>query len=250
MTHSPWHLAEPDGWILYLSHVPPTRLVVFVHGFRGKTLAAWRNFPSSGMYRSWWRSCDMLFVGYPSRIDTVAGTEYRLRRQLSKFYPRISDELVQINGVSPRSLTDRPYSELLLVGHSLGGLIIRRAISEVAQPWSDAAHVSSESQCPPILDSTIRLFSPAIAGFRASGRLGQFQTVPFLGLMLSLALVRSAAFNDLQPGSQILTDTRARQRSSHRSIATLRDCEPAFCGPTRKILLFRNTTRQITRLAP
>jgi hypothetical protein len=45
LTHSPRHLSGPEGWVFYLSHSQPERLIVFVRGFRGGVLKTWQHVP-------------------------------------------------------------------------------------------------------------------------------------------------------------------------------------------------------------
>lgn len=210
LAHSPRHLTDPTpGWVLYLSHSQPRRLVVFVHGFWGGAVKTWRNFPDSGRLREWWRSADMLFVGYPSGKESISGTAYRLVKQLPRFFPMLPQDLLEERGVSLRSRSTRPYSELLLVGHSLGGVVVRRALCEAARSWIDLDTLHHQTSRPALLDADVRLFSPASAGFRPSGLLGQVHATPLWSL-IRLKLQSSSAFNDLQQGSQFLSDTRKR----------------------------------------
>src|ERR1700733_303489 len=126
LAHSPRYLTDPDQWLLCLSHAQPERLVVFVHGFYGGPLGTWQRFPEGPP--PWWHTSDLLFVGYDSHRDNITGTAARLRRQLPRFYPDLPDELLEIGGVRLRAPRTEPYPELYVVGHSLGGVIVRRAL--------------------------------------------------------------------------------------------------------------------------
>jgi alpha-beta hydrolase superfamily lysophospholipase len=207
LNRSPRFLDAPSGWVLYLSHSLPIRLVVFVHGFAGAALNTWQYFPETD--REWWSSADLLFVGYDSRRDNITGTAARLRRELPRFYPYIRDELAEIDGVRVRPSATGEYRELVLVGHSLGGVILRRALCDVAQEWQNQSETQPDSPRPRLLDARLCLFSPASAGFRPAGLLGLTRASPFW-LAANLQLRRASAFTDLQPGSQILVETRAR----------------------------------------
>jgi hypothetical protein len=210
LAHSPRHLSDPEGWVLYLSHSRPERLVVFVHGFWGGALKTWQHFPEGGLTREWWRASDMLFMGYPSGSENITGTAYRLCQQLPRFFPNLPQGFLEERGASVRPPARSPYAELLLVGHSLGGVVVRRALCEAAHLWLDQRKADAQAPRPPLLGAKTRLFSPASAGFRPSGRLGQIKATPLLWLFVSIKLHGSSAFNDLQEGSQILTDTRKR----------------------------------------
>ena len=199
----------PPGWVLLLSPRPPERLVVFVHGFRGSALESWRQFPESGAEGRWWLSSDMLFVGYDSFNDSITGVAARLRRELRRLYPRLPEDLVELNGARARPGPPPAYGELFLVGHSLGGLIVRRALCDAAQDWRNAKEGDPAAARPAILDAKTRLFSPASAGFRAAGWLGAIRASQVWGAA-SLFLSRSSFYTDLQPGSPFLAETRRR----------------------------------------
>jgi alpha-beta hydrolase superfamily lysophospholipase len=114
--------------VLYVSNAQPERLVVFVHGFRGRAIDTWQRFPESGQTSEWWRASDMLFVGYDSVRDTITGVAARLRRELPRFYPDLPTDLTEIGDASLRQTSSEPYRELLLIGHSLGGVVAARPL--------------------------------------------------------------------------------------------------------------------------
>lgn len=207
--HSPRRLRSPEGWVLYLSPDQPQRLVTFVHGFRGQAIAAWHEFSQSGDVGPWWRESDLLFVGYDSIKENITAVADRLRRELPVLFPRLPDDLAQIGDVGPRDVRAATYNELVLVGHSLGGLIVRRALADCAQEWLDQRTHSHDVPRPHLLSATTRLFSPASSGFRAAGPLGLLQATPGWWAV-NLILRRSSAFTDLQPGSELLRATQRR----------------------------------------
>jgi pimeloyl-ACP methyl ester carboxylesterase len=133
LLHSSFRLSSPTGWVIYLAHEQPCRLVVFVHGFRGGAVRTWGEFDESGPTGTWWAQSDLLFVSYDSVRENITGVATRLRRELPGFFPEPADRLIETCS-SVREIS-RPYDELILVGHSLGGLIVRRALADCAQQW-------------------------------------------------------------------------------------------------------------------
>jgi hypothetical protein len=211
--HTPLRLTEPRDWVLFLTSNAPRRLVVFVHGFYGGPLRSWQEFPRASKDREWWQESDLLFVGYPSGRDNIAGTAYRVRRELSKFFPELADEFLEIDGVRCRQPGVSSYRELLLVGHSLGGLIVRRALIDSAEEWMEELRSDPSAQRPDILDARAYLFSPASAGFRPAGWLGLMRAGPAWTLA-EMQLRRSSAYTDLQPNSDVLVQTRRRTEAA------------------------------------
>ena len=221
LTHSPVHLSEPEDWVFFASHSQPTRLAVFVHGFKGKNLATWGDFPYSGSSSAWVRETDMLFVGYPSTKEAVSASEYRIRKWLPKFFPAPPPTALSINGIDCRPILDNPYRELVLIGHSLGGLVLRRALTEIATICLQGQGATEE----PLLSGRLRLFSPATAGFRPSGHLGRLLSIPPAELTLYIALRGSPAFRDLEQGSPLIVNTQRRTEklaSEHPGFSALR----------------------------
>jgi hypothetical protein len=202
----------------------PVRLIVFVHGFGGKTMRTWREFERSGQTRPWWRESDMLFVGYESLKERPAETAAWLRTRLPEFYPLLPPGITAQEGVGAREAMTNSYRELVLVGHSLGGFILRLALLQEARTWlfQDREFDSSASR-PPLLDATLRLFSPASAGFQPAGLLAVLTCL----FSVSMVALRGApAFTMLQPGSGLLLKTREETETlinrNRRDLAALR----------------------------
>ncbi len=206
LRHSEFRLVDPAGWTLYLSHEQPKRLVVFVHGFGGRAVASWMSFPFGPEASAWWDRADLLFVGYNSARDGITGVSHRLLRELERFYPRPPAELVELDGVRVREPMDEPYRELVVAGHSLGGVIVRHALCESADRWIASGKGTPR---PALLEAKVRLFSPASAGFDPSGWLGVARASSTWHA-LEMVLRRSSAYRDLQAGSQVLTALERR----------------------------------------
>lgn len=202
-THSARHLASG---VLYLAPTPPSRLVVFVHGFGGDAVATWEQFASPLQGSQWWQSADLFFFGYDSRRRTITGVAHELLRLIDDLYPRVRTELSEIDGEPARSPAGQEYGELYLVAHSLGGVVVRHAIADAVER-SQAREARSASA---LLGATVRMFSPASAGFQAAGLLGLARATPGIWTAAEMYLRRSPAYSDLQPGSEYLTALRQR----------------------------------------
>jgi hypothetical protein len=206
-----YDIDHPDRWALYLSpsDEPIERLVVFVHGFGGKAVGTWLDFPAIDLGQAenrWWREADLLFVGYDSTRDSITAVANRIRTELSHFYPKPYQPALDVGGEPLRPDITTGYRELILVGHSLGGVVLRRALCDAAQTWFDDG-------CPTeghiLLTAKTRLFSPASAGFRAAGWLG-FLRATSAWTAIEAFLRRSSTYTDLQPGSPVLDELRSQ----------------------------------------
>jgi len=179
-----------------------------VHGFGGRAVKTWDDFADSGEGSAWWRASDMLFVGYHSLTEQPGETASWLRQRLVDFYPWLPPSLLVRSGVAVRPPAEDPYRELILVGHSLGGLVLRLALLQLAREWLSAVHLGpSAGPSPALLQTELRLFSPASAGFQPAGSLALATSLR----PLAYALLRIApAFSALQGDSDLLTRTRAQ----------------------------------------
>jgi Putative serine esterase (DUF676) len=185
----PWESQAADGLRtcdLKLASQQPTRLVVFVHGFHGRAVGSWEAFPAAGLTREWWHTSDMLFVGYRSHHDSIVGLANRLRTRLPDFYPTVPNKVLEERDC--RLQENKAYEELILVAHSLGGVVVRWALLEVAREWSNELKSNPGAPRPRLLDAKQLLFSPAISGVRYIGRfalLDGFDPGAFIKTVLS-----------------------------------------------------------------
>lgn len=148
----------------------------------------------------------MLFVGYDSVTHPIGSVAFALRTKLPEFYPTIRNDLAQIGGVVARRADTERYAELYLVGHSLGGVIVRHALVSIADQWINAMAVDPKERPPDLLDATVRLFSPASAGWRLAGKLGMLQGSLFWKVIHPFAC-KSPNYRDLRPRSKVLANT-------------------------------------------
>jgi hypothetical protein len=202
-TTRPLHVAGLEGTQIRL--VPePTRLVVLVHGFRGEPLGSWGEF-GRGTGSEWWLQSDLLFVGYASERLDPTGVANALRIFIERLFPQLPEEyLLAGEAYYLRDPERYIYAELVLVGHSLGGLIVRRAAVDIVRSW-ERARIRER---PSILSSgRMCLFSPATAGFEPTSSPGVLRSL--LGDRLCAIILRNPpALRDLRCGSEVLSGCR------------------------------------------
>jgi hypothetical protein len=120
------------------------------------------------------------------------------------------------------------YENLVLVGHSLGGVLLRQAILDIAAQRGydnvDVFQMSQEDR--DILDATLRLFAPAIFGFDPTHLIGYFLNfacgVPPLRLALKPLLDSNPPYKDLELKSERLQDLRRRTELLARQLPSAR----------------------------
>jgi len=182
--------------------------IVFVHGFFGNSVTTWGQF--SGLCDSallkdaaMWARSDLYFYDYGAEKDFVKRSAHGLGVFLERIFPAPD---MSIFGLKPDDATKirdpwLRYSRLVLVGHSLGAVVIRECVENrlrgsrsVLPAWAHACE--------------LHLFASAHLGFQFSGwkellyRLAPkyFTSIPMMW----------RAFNDLQKKSDTLTDLRQR----------------------------------------
>ena len=192
------------GSVLYVSTQSATRLVVFVHGFHGRAVETWREFnvPAD---RAWWGETDMLFVGYDSMKENTLSVVHRLMSVLPQLFPMLPAAMTLALGARIRP-EDARYRELVLVGHSLGGVIVRRLLAETAREW-DVDGAPAGAARPLVLDATAYLFSPASEGFLPKGWIGVAKELGMLRIA-DVRLRKAPAYSEVQPNSALLRETR------------------------------------------
>ena len=115
--------------ILCSSPDPDTALV-FVHGFDGRAVSTWERFPSFIRTEPKAHRADAIFWGYPSRQEDVEFCAQKLRKFLHGLF---NDPLEAFLGPTlSRAGSRRPttfrYSKVVLCAHSMGAVVVRRAL--------------------------------------------------------------------------------------------------------------------------
>ena len=218
--HHKIYLTEfPESYVLAAEAEPVETAILFVHGFLGHAFDTWVDFQSSIDREAGWESADLYFLQYKSFADSVDASVYRFHRFLKRveqapedWFELKAEDLPPVIRETLRGYRLRSgptsYRRLLLVGHSLGGVVMRRAIvdeaSEYCKRLEKEAGTEQNVSAPALLQAPVRLFAPAISGARISGAPGVALRLGGLGRLARLVLGFSPSYQDLLPGSTIV----------------------------------------------
>lgn len=183
-------LEEGRNTIAYYSNNPnPKNLLIFVHGFGGKSVGTWGDFPIYIKNFAEYNSCDVIFYGYKSMKTPAIGSSELFYQHLKKFVnPRITI------GNTSRGDAIEEYKNIVFIGHSLGAIIIRRTLLDAKKD-----NPSWLSNCK------IILFAPAHRGAHIHRLI--IEAIPDLFRAIgSAAKILFNSLNDLEAGSDTITD--------------------------------------------
>jgi pimeloyl-ACP methyl ester carboxylesterase len=183
--------------------------IVFVHGFggnlAGNPTGAWEDFPGTSQltpHFSQWASCDLYFFSYSSITKSIDDSADDLERFLKNIYPAPISFLEDMCNRARirKSEAHVEYDQLILVGHSEGGVVIRACIAELGKK------LYQNSPASPILQGRVVLFAPALFGFLPTGMVGlicQFFPVQKLIDIVTTTSVAAAELRDVKTLEQV-----------------------------------------------
>lgn len=188
----------------------PTSLVIFVHGFNGKATGTWNEFPDLIRTNNDFANSDVIFYGYDSLKGQANNNAIKFYRALCSVCESNPNNL----GYKRDSIAeDFNYQRILIVAHSLGAIIVRRALLNAKnenKPW--------------LVNCRMVLFAPAHKGAKIQNLVAE--SLPTIGKILAgLGFLFIPVLDDLQPNSQtiqnLITDSQAylKQNTGQFTIA-------------------------------
>jgi pimeloyl-ACP methyl ester carboxylesterase len=224
-----------DSYVCATNAPHVERAVVFVHGFLGHSYETWLAFqelfdrPQSD---PWWDGSDLYFFGYDSFNTSVSKTAETLLTFLDCLEPASPDWFMVRPSDNPlysafaaTQLRETPtsYRELILVGHSLGGLVLRYALLQRLLPLKFTGLTPLAS--PVLQNARLRLFAPAINGSRPTGIKAFILSTAGPGALARALMRQSPSYNDMLPNGALIGPTRKSTQDlaeQHPAVMALR----------------------------
>lgn len=180
---------------------PKNKLLVFAHGFNGAALDTWKGFPEQLAPHAKIHGYDIIYFGYESVAQTVGESANQLHIFLDEILTKTARTVncsVSEYDASRRRAQNWKYNEVVMVGHSLGACVIRRALlnqlqggkhqwqARIKMIWFAPAHGGAR---------IFRLLTAAILGFPIGG-------------LNKVATFFAPVLEELAPGSAFLNELR------------------------------------------
>lgn len=166
------YLLPDTSIVMPCSAAKAVRTVVFVHGWGGSASSSWHQWQQllhsspNERWSAWWNEATLCFFNYQSRRFSISEHTDCLARFLA-------DNCLGQDSTEP----------LFLVGHSMGAVAIRQLVLDCCERKESPYGLPAVLEVIPTAE--IRLFAPAMLGFKPSGFLGYA-----VGALLEIPLLR------------------------------------------------------------
>lgn len=200
MNHFPERKLKPDDktdqtrvvWARY----PPKKAIVFVHGYMGSAIPTWTMFESLLPLRPKAKDYDLYFYGYNCFSASTVAEGLLLCAFLQQLHSSPMDLAKSSLPLAAGRATPFHYESVLLVGHSIGAIVCRRALLY--------ARDSGYGWMP---QTTMVLFAPAHNGALVSELLKDLGW-SWLKLVIGAWRYASPLVDEVAPGSSSIRQLR------------------------------------------
>ncbi len=168
--------------------------VLFIHGFNGSAVQTWMDFEKLLPDSEKCRHHDFLFFGYDGLRSDLTASAGIFRDFLTRLFESPSAVLQDAIPAAAKRPDNFAYKSLLIVGHSLGAVLARRALLDAT-----LMHSSWPNHC------RLCLFAPAHQGAVVVALVvGATAIWPILSPFTALVRFQSPLIDQLSKGSDIL----------------------------------------------
>lgn len=196
--------AKPDRQVQALFSTNPNRkAIIFIHGFTGDAIRTWSDFHELLPSHPKCSQTDLFFYGY----DGLRAELHASAGILRGFLDRLAGDPAALLAANLPPSAQRPrdfsYTDVVLVAHSLGAVICRRALLD-----------ATKNKVSWVSKIKLVLYAPAHMGATAADlaveAMGSFGFLKLFGIGMRFS---SPLIDELKPGSvvlsQLLQDTLA-----------------------------------------
>ena len=189
-THLLSRLLKADSDVQAVFSVDPARkAILFIHGYTGDALKTWTDFPALLPQNPLFSGHDLFFYGYDGLRAPVGSSASLFRQFLEKLFGNTADILNETLPPSFHREDDFEYDDFLIVAHSLGSVVTRRALID-----------ATKTSCPWVRRVRFVLYAPAHKG----AKIGQLaleavSSFSFLKWFSGAAKIVSPLIDELNP---------------------------------------------------
>ena len=193
----------------FWSHEPIGTLILFVHGWSGGAMTTWEEF--TDLRPDNWNGCDLIFFGYESREPQAQTNADFLRFFLKDFFSNpsemINETISHLTETCPKlkRSSEFQYTQVIIVAHSLGAVISRRALLDSYLELEDSLKKSKNSW---LFRTKLILFAPAHNGSPWAEDLKKFGGSFVAALVNGISLYKAFSIRNLHPNSPTLKNLR------------------------------------------
>ena len=184
---------DKDVQVLFAAQ-PDGRAVLFIHGFSGDAIDSWSHFHELLPQCPKCAGRDLFFYGYDGLRAEMNASASIFRTFLDRLFGSTGQFLRDNLPPSIQRPANFRYDELVIVAHSLGAVVSRRALLDATKKKSDW-----------VTRTKLVLFAPAHKGAKVADlALEAASSFPFTKLFSAFLRFTSPLIDQLKPNSQAL----------------------------------------------